>query len=54
MGTPQWIYLVLVTLTWLVHAFKHGQPRDDSYNIGGQSLNVIISLGLLYWGGFFG
>ena len=52
-GVPQGIYLVLTILTWLVHAVKHGQPRDDYYNIVGQSLNMITALGLLYWGGFF-
>ena len=54
MEAPQIIYLVLTFLTFLIHAFKHGQPRDDDYNIGYQTINVALSLGLLYWGGFFG
>lgn len=52
MGVPQWIFLILVILGWLAVASKHGEPRRN-YNIGEQSLNLIITLGLLWWGGFF-
>ena len=52
MGAPQWIFLILVVLSWLATAFKHGEPKYN-YNIGWESLNVIVTLGLLYWGGFF-
>ena len=54
MEAPQIIYVVLTFFTFLVHAFKHGQPRDDKYNVGWATINATTALGLLYWGGFFG
>ena len=52
MGAPQWIFLVLGILTWVGVAFKHGEPRGN-YSIGEQTFNLVVTLGLLYWGGFF-
>lgn len=52
MSTPALIYLALTLLGLGVVLAKHGQPRPD-YNIGVTLVNTAISIGLLYWGGFF-
>lgn len=50
---PQIIYLFLAFAGLLIVANRHGQPKTDSYNIWVQLIATAISLGLLYWGGFF-
>lgn len=39
-------------LTFMNHYFKDGEPRDD-YNFRVYLIDFLITLGLLYWGGFF-
>ena len=52
MKAPQIIFIVLVGLELLMHANKHGQPREN-YNILIALFNAVITVGLLWWGGFF-
>lgn len=48
------IYLIMVGLTLLIVANKHGQDRvDQQYNIWLTIFNYCIVLTLLYLGGFF-
>lgn len=52
-GWPQGILLTLWFLTLCTHASKNGQPREGHYDLGAALLAAAISLGLLFWGGFF-
>jgi hypothetical protein len=54
MGTPQIIFLVLVGLELLFTAYKHGQPKDEKYNIFVKLINAGIIIWILIAGGFFG
>lgn len=49
---PQITWVVLVALALGIHAAKHGQQREP-YNFIMALVNVVISVGLLYAGGFF-
>ncbi len=53
-GLPQGIlsgYYALVGGVWLA---KDGEPRIGSYNLVKSVATSAVSIGLLYWGGFFG
>ena len=52
MSTPAIIMIVLFTVGMTVSAIKHGEPSPN-YNFWGNLISSIISIGLLYWGGFF-
>lgn len=54
MGTPQIILLVLLGLRLLITANKHGQQREDKYNVFFALLDVAILIWILVAGGFFG
>lgn len=49
---PQVIYLILVGFSLAIHITRHGEPRDD-YHAGLYIIDLAITLGLLYMGGFF-
>lgn len=53
MGTPQIIFIVLAALSGGIIMARHGQPRDN-YNFGMWLFTMVVKVGLLYWGGFFG
>ena len=50
---PQIIYIVLMGISLGVALIKHGEPREHNYHFGLSLLGALISVGLLYWGGFF-
>jgi len=50
---PQIIWLVLVIYGTAYALVNHGKPRPP-YNIWIDLVSTAISLGLLWWGGFFG
>lgn len=52
MGWPQYTYLALTLLGLGLVWGKHGEPRDN-YNVGTSLLATVISLWLLWAGGFF-
>lgn len=54
MGAPQIILLVLLGLQLLITAHRHGQPRQDTYNIFIRLIDTAIVLWILIAGGFFG
>lgn len=60
MGWPQWTWIVLVGLSWLITLCKHGQPRvnkdgvPDKYDAGLHTAALGLSIFLLWQGGFFG
>lgn len=49
---PQLIYLGLIILALGLHIGVHGQ-RQPKYNAWTQLVSSIISVSILYWGGFF-
>ena len=49
---PQLIYLGLLILGFGVNIGLHGKPQKE-YNAWTKLVDVIISLSILYWGGFF-
>ncbi len=52
MGAPQIIMIILLSWTFAVAALRHGEPQGD-YNVGYRLLDVMLTAGLLYWGGFW-
>lgn len=50
---PQGIMLAIVFLNICVHASRNGEPRDGHYDLGASMLSAAITIGLLWWGGFF-
>lgn len=52
-GWPQRIWLFLAALSLIISVSCHGQPREP-HSGPTTFLGLIISIGLLYWGGFFG
>ena len=53
MGTPQIILIVLLAMAGTITLLKHGKPRED-YSFFSWAVSCAITVGLLYWGGFFG
>ena len=52
MGTPQIIYLSLISINLLASAYLHGHDKGK-HNIFHALINAGLTIGLLYWGGFF-
>lgn len=53
-AAPQIIYTALVLFSMGVAAARFGQPKKDNYDIIDCLLGPAASIGLLYWGGFYG
>lgn len=49
---PQIIWVALTLISLVDYASNHGQERGK-YNFWDGFLATSISMGLLYWGGFF-
>lgn len=52
MGAPQIIGVTLMIIHFGMVCNKHGQRRDN-WNITEECINALLTLGLLWWGGFF-
>jgi hypothetical protein len=52
MTIPAIIVLAISGISLLITAHDHGKPRSDN-NFWISLIGTIITLGLLYWGGFF-
>ena len=52
LGWPQFIYLTLTILGVAIVLRRHGQSRPGSYNILKTLIASVLTLMLLYWGGF--
>ena len=50
---PQILMLVLAFIGLLINANKHGKPKTGNDNFWIHSISVILTLSILYWGGFF-
>lgn len=50
---PQIIFLTMVLISLLLEANRHRQPKQGNNSFWVALVATIISLGLLYWGGFF-
>jgi hypothetical protein len=53
MGAPQIIMIVLITLNVANAVFNHGKTREHN-GLSTLLIDMPITVGLLYWGGFFG
>lgn len=52
MHAPQYIYLALTFCGLGFAVAKHGEPRDN-YHSSLAFVGTVLTLALLYWGGFF-
>ena len=52
LGLPQTIYLIL-SLIGLVSPMLQKGEKPKPYQIFAEIVGFLVSLGLLYWGGFF-
>jgi hypothetical protein len=52
-GWPEGIYLTMVAVVLILTAFLHGTPRTDKWDFHLSAWSYCVTLGLLYWGGFF-
>lgn len=53
MGPPQIIMLSLIALNLGVSLAEHGKPRPNT-NVYISLFSTCLSVGLLWWGGFWG
>lgn len=54
MGIPQFILLAIYFIGLVHNISRHGEPMTDRKYNGLDSLfSLTITVGLLYWGGFF-
>jgi len=51
-GWPEGILLTLYFLSLIVHATKHGEPRD-AYSFPVSLVGFMLTMTLLWLGGFF-
>lgn len=52
-GWPQFIVLAFIVINLIIHIVMHGEEQPE-YNAYIKTLDIILSLLLLAWGGFFG
>lgn len=50
---PQITLIVLSAISLGVHLVKHGQPKDENYNVVVHLISIAITYSLLYAGDFF-
>lgn len=50
---PQLIYLALTVLGLGLHVAKHGEPKENKYNVLRYLFNSIVTITILYYGHFF-
>jgi len=53
MQAPQIIYLVVSCLALGINIAKHGEPKNENYSAITSFIGAILTLALMYWGGFF-
>ena len=52
MGAPQIIMIVLITLNVTVNILQHGEETKKN-GLQALAVDMPLTVGLLYWGGFF-
>lgn len=53
MRLPQILLIGLYAMSLGISMSDHGKPKTGKENFGYSLIGVILTLGLLYWGGFF-
>ena len=53
MRWPQIVFICLLSIHAFVALTKHGQPRDEDYNVFASALAIALEVFILYSGGFF-
>ncbi len=53
MKVPQIIYLALIMMDIGISLAKHGEPKNEKYNVWITLASAAIIVALLKWGGFF-
>ena len=51
--TPQIIMIAIFAMNFTINLMKHGQPRQDKYNVFSVIIDTFIEISILKWGGFF-
>ena len=51
---PQLIYIALLMIGIGIDTAKHGEPKTGNHNCTSSIIAAILTIALLYWGGFFG
>lgn len=54
MGIPQIIIVILYALNIGIELTRHGEPKQGNHNAFYTLIGTAISVGILWWGGFFG
>lgn len=54
LGWQQIVWLVIIIINLGMHLAKHGEPTNSKYNFWAYLIGSVISLSILYSGGFFG
>ena len=52
MKAPQIIFIILMAMSFGHHLAMHGKDRGK-FHVGYTLINVLITVVLLWWGGFF-
>jgi hypothetical protein len=53
-GLPQIIMVTMYLLSVGMAIAKNGEPKEGNYSFVSTAIATVITVGLLYWGGFFG
>jgi len=54
MRAPQIILIILLAMSLSFNLIKHGEPRKAEYNFWITLFSTVMTVALLWWGGFFG
>lgn len=54
MNAPQVVMIVMLSINFAVNLIKHGEPEKGKHNVFTSLFSIAITVGLLYWGGFWG
>jgi hypothetical protein len=54
MSWPQWTWIVLVGLAWVIDLCRHGEPKTGKHDLGITTAGIGVTVFLLWRGGFFG
>lgn len=54
MKAPQIIMIALMAMNLGINLVKNGEPKDETYSFPVSLISIVINVGLLIWGGFFG
>lgn len=54
MKAPQIIMIIIMAMNLGINLVKNGEPKDETYSFPVSLISIVINVGLLIWGGFFG